>query len=118
MKLQYQSSFCGYLQKNRLILWNSVIANNGCPGSGKESYDFKRVLYDEKRTFVLGFLLNLPISHTAGYKIRLIIEYKSKKIATNIILIINFLHSDIILYIIVYNILGNRKDKILKNNAK
>ena len=62
----------------------------------------------------LAFLLNLPISHTAGYKIRLIIEYKSKKIATNIILIINFLHSDKILYIIVYNILGNKKDKILK----
>ena len=66
----------------------------------------------------LPFLLNLPISHIAGYKIRLIIEYKSKKIATNIILIINFLHSDKILYIIVYNILGNKKDKILKKQCQ
>lgn len=65
MKLQYQSSFCGYLQKEQAHPWNSVIANNGCPGSGKESYDFKRVLYDEKRTFVLGFFIeftNQPYS--------------------------------------------------------
>ena len=45
-------------------------------------------------------------------------QAKMTKIATNIILIINFLHSDKILYIIVYNILENKKDKILKKQCQ